>query len=79
MEIGFLLSEPAMAFPAGRLMAVRGGRLSVLAPDGWRPVPGRRPDGARPVSREGAAEWCAREGRDAGVLDVVPGPGDDRG
>lgn len=64
-----------MAFPRGRLLAVRGGRLYVLAPDGWDVVGGRRPEGARPISREEAEGWCRFEGVEVGVLDAVPAPG----
>ncbi|WP_447005441.1 hypothetical protein ACRAKI_02585 [Saccharothrix isguenensis] len=74
MEVRFLRAEPTMAFPRGRLLAVRGGRLHVLAPDGWDVVGGARPEGARPISREDAAEWCGYEGADAAVLDTVPSP-----
>jgi hypothetical protein len=74
MEVRFLRAEPTMAFPRGRLLAVRGGRLHVLAPDGWDVLGGVRPEGARPVSREDAAEWCRFEGFDEAVLDAVPSP-----
>jgi hypothetical protein len=63
-----------MAFPRGRLLAVSGGRLYVLAPDGWDVVGGRRPEGARPISREEAERWCRFEGFEGGVLDQVPSP-----
>ncbi|MFD0206345.1 MULTISPECIES: hypothetical protein [Saccharothrix] len=73
MDVTYLRGEVAMAFPRGRLMAVRGGRLYVLAPDGWDVVGGRRPEGARPIGREEAAEWCRFEGIGEEVLDEVPG------
>lgn len=74
MDVVFLRAEASMAFPRGRLLAVRGGRLYVLAPDGWDVVSGSRPEGARPISRDEAAAWCRFEGFDGGVLDVVPVP-----
>ena len=73
MDVRYLRAEATMAFPRGRLLAVRGGRLYVLAPDGWDAVGGRRPEGARPISREEAAEWCRFEGFGGEVLDQVPG------
>ncbi|XVS65011.1 hypothetical protein ACQPYE_02810 [Actinosynnema sp. CA-299493] len=63
-----------MAFPRGRLLAVSGGRLYVLAPDGWDVVGGVRPEGARPISREEAEGWCRFEGFGVEVLDEVPVP-----
>ena len=74
MEVTFLRGESTMAFPRGRLLAVRGGRLYVLAPDGWDVVGGSRPEGARPVGREEAVAWCRYEGIDVEVLDAVPRP-----
>jgi hypothetical protein len=74
MEVRFLRAEPTMAFPRGRLLAVRGGRLHVLAPDGWDVLGGPRPEGARPISRSEAAEWCLFEGFEEEVLDAVPAP-----
>ncbi|GAA3847647.1 hypothetical protein GCM10022243_12200 [Saccharothrix violaceirubra] len=74
MDVRYLRTEPTMAFPRGRLLAVRGGRLYVLAPDGWDPVGGVRPEGARPMSRAEAGQWCGFEGRDTAVLDAVPAP-----
>ena len=57
MDVTYLRAEASMAFPRGRLLAVRGGKLWVLAPDGWDPVGGPRPEGARPISREDAVRW----------------------
>ncbi|MBP2340545.1 hypothetical protein JOF41_006723 [Saccharothrix coeruleofusca] len=74
MDTRYLLTQAAMAFPRGRLLAVRGGRLHVLAPDGWDVVGGPRPDGARPISREEAEDWCEHEGWDLALLDRVPLP-----
>lgn len=74
MDVRFLRAEPTMAFPRGRLLAVRGGRLHVLAPDGWDVVGGARPESAKPVTRDDAAEWCRFEGYDEAVLDAVPAP-----
>ncbi|MEU4446319.1 hypothetical protein AB0K14_04040 [Actinosynnema sp. NPDC050801] len=74
VEVRFLRAEPSMAYPRGRLLAVRGGRLHVLAPDGWDVVGGPRPEGARPISREDAVRWCRFEGFEEAVLDAVPVP-----
>ncbi|WP_367132826.1 hypothetical protein [Saccharothrix sp. HUAS TT1] len=74
VDVRFLRAEPTMAFPRGRLLAVRGGRLHVLAVDGWDVVGGVRPEGARPISREDAVEWCRFEGFGEGELDAVPAP-----
>ncbi|MEV0679765.1 hypothetical protein AB0I60_24890 [Actinosynnema sp. NPDC050436] len=73
MDVRFLRTEPTMAFPRGRLLAVRGGRLTVLAPDGWDPVGGRA-DHAEPITREQAEDWCEREGWPSDLLDAVPTP-----
>ncbi|MFT7839424.1 hypothetical protein Q5530_25035 [Saccharothrix sp. BKS2] len=75
VDVRFMRAEPTMAFPRGRLLAVRGGRLHVLAHDGWDVVGGARPEGARPVSRAEAEEWCRYEGADPALLDTVPTPG----
>ncbi|TQM81409.1 hypothetical protein FHX81_3774 [Saccharothrix saharensis] len=75
MDVTYLRAEASMAFPRGRLLAVRGGKLWVLAPDGWDPVGGPRPEGARPISREDAVRWCRFEGFGPDVLDAVPLPG----
>ncbi|MEV8438491.1 hypothetical protein AB0425_14025 [Actinosynnema sp. NPDC051121] len=74
MAVTYLRGEASMAFPRGRLLAVSGGRLYVLAPDGWDVVGGSRPEGARPISTEEAAEWCRFEGFGGGALDQVPSP-----
>ncbi|PRY46437.1 hypothetical protein [Umezawaea tangerina] len=71
-EVRYLRTEASMAFPKGRLLALRGETLHVLAPDGWDRV-GRTAAGARSISRGEAEEWCAVEGWDVGLLDVVPG------
>lgn len=70
--VRFLRTEPTMAFPFGRLVAVRDGRHHVLAPDGWDPLGTRRPPAAQPLSREEAEDWCEREGWDLHLLDAVP-------
>lgn len=74
MAVRYLRAEPTMAFPRGRLLAVSGGRLYVLAPDGWDVVGGPRPEGARPIGREEAEDWCRFEGVEVEVLDAVPVP-----
>ncbi|WP_433267896.1 hypothetical protein ACQPZF_02800 [Actinosynnema sp. CS-041913] len=73
MGVRYLRTEPTMVFPHGRLLAVRGGKLHVLAPDGWDPV-STRADRARPISREEAEDWCEHEGWDLHLLDTVPIP-----
>jgi hypothetical protein len=72
--VRFLRTEPAMAFPHGRLLALRGGRLHVLAPDGWDLIGGRSADSAQPISHEEAEDWCEREGWDLHLLEAVPRP-----
>ncbi len=71
MDVRYLRTEPTMVFPRGRLLAVRAGRLHVLAPDGWDPIGGRA-EHARPVTREEAEDWCEHEGWDLNLLDNVP-------
>ena len=65
-------TEATMAYPEGRLVAVRDALLYVLAPDGWsswaRP-PHPTPD---PLTREEAEDWCERQGWDLELLDAVP-------
>jgi hypothetical protein len=70
--VRFLRTEPTMAFPEGRLLALRDGRLHVLAPDGWTHLSLPRPAGATPLTREEAEDWCEREGWDLHLLDQVP-------
>jgi hypothetical protein len=70
--VRFLRTEPTMAFPDGRLLALRDGQLHVLAPDGWTHLGGRRPAGPTALSREEAEDWCEREGWDLHLLDAVP-------
>ncbi|CCH27876.1 hypothetical protein ABZ816_06595 [Actinosynnema sp. NPDC047251] len=73
MDVSYLRTAPTMAFPHGRLLAVRGGRLNVLAPDGWDAVDGRV-EHALPLTRKEAEDWCEREGRPLTLLDEVPVP-----
>ena len=61
-----------MAFPRGRLLAVREGRRYVLAPDGWTPLGSGRLSGPTSMNRKEAEDWCAREGCDLHLLDQVP-------
>jgi hypothetical protein len=70
--VRFLRTEPTMAFPRGRLLAVRDDRRYVLAPDGWTALGGNRLSSPTPMSRKEAEDWCAREGRDRHLLDEVP-------
>ncbi|MCS7478950.1 hypothetical protein ACFFQW_36460 [Umezawaea endophytica] len=70
-EVRYLRTEASMAFPHGRLLALRGGSLHVLAPDGWDRV-ARTASGARSISRVEAEDWCESEGWDLDLLDEVP-------
>ncbi|MGQ0836993.1 hypothetical protein [Actinokineospora sp.] len=70
--VRYLRTEPSMAFPDGRLLALRDGRLHVLAPDGWTRLAYPRPPAAVWLTREAAEDWCEREGWDLHLLDDVP-------
>lgn len=70
--VRFLRTEPSMAFPEGRLLALRDGQLHLLAPDGWTRLGRSRPDTATWLTREAAEDWCEREGWDLNLLDAVP-------
>jgi hypothetical protein len=70
--VRFLRTEPTMAFPEGRLLAMREAQLHVLAPDGWTRLAGTRPTGATTLTRQDAEDWCEREGWDLHLLDQVP-------
>ena len=70
-EVRYLRTEASMAFPHGRLLALRGEALHVLAPDGWDRV-ARTAAGARSISRAEAEAWCASEGWKSELLDEVP-------
>lgn len=61
-----------MAYPDGRLLALRDDRLYVLAVDGWSAIGHGRPPGARWLVREEAEQWCTQQGWGAAVLDEVP-------
>jgi hypothetical protein len=61
-----------MAYPDGRLLAVRDERLYVLAIDGWSAIGHGHPSGAQWLVRDEAEEWCAQQGLEAHVLDEVP-------
>lgn len=71
-QVRFLRTERTMAFPDGRLLALRAGLLHVLAPDGWTKLSQARPDGAAWLRREEAEDWCERQGWDLHLLDDVP-------
>jgi hypothetical protein len=71
-EVRYLRTEASMAFPHGRLLALRAGSLHVLATDGWDRV-GRTATGARSISRAEAEAWCETEGWAPVLLDQVPG------
>jgi len=70
--VRFLRSEPTMAYPEGRLLALPGHGLYVLAPDGWARVRAEPPTGAINLSRAEAEAWCARQGWERRVLDELP-------
>jgi hypothetical protein len=73
--VRFLRTESTMAYPEGRLLALRAGAMHVLAPDGWTRLRANRPPGTAWLSREEAEDWCEREGWDLGLLDRVPSGG----
>ncbi len=68
----FLRTESTMAFPDGRLLAIRDGQLHVLAPDGWTHLATPEPANATTLTREEAEDWCEHEGWDLHLLDEVP-------
>ncbi|WP_436493521.1 hypothetical protein [Actinokineospora sp. HUAS TT18] len=70
--VRFLRTEASMAFPEGRLLALRDGAVHVLAADGWTRLGRERPSTAVWLSREAAEDWCEREGWDLNLLDHVP-------
>lgn len=70
--VRFLRTEATMAFPDGRLLALREGHLHVLAPDGWTRLRSTRPPGTSWLTREEAEDWCEREGWPLHLLNEVP-------
>jgi hypothetical protein len=68
----FLCTEHTMAYPDGRLLAVHGGRLHLLGPEGWTALAKGRPPGAVPLTRQDAEDWCERQGWDLHLLDAIP-------
>jgi hypothetical protein len=70
--VRFLRTQATMAFPEGRLLALRDGRLFVLAPDGWTRLRGERPTGSDWLAREEAEDWCERVGWPLHLLSEVP-------
>lgn len=70
--VRFLRTESTMAYPAGRLLALRDGGLHALAPDGWIALGRTLPAGAAPMTREEAEDWCEAAGWDLHLLDAVP-------
>ncbi len=70
--VRFLRTEATMAFPEGRLLALRDGQLHVLAPDGWTRLRSTRPPGTSWLTREEAEDWCEREGWALHLLNEVP-------
>lgn len=71
--VRFLRTEPVMAYPDGRLLAVRAGTVHVLGADGWSPLSAPVPATAEPLTRQDAQDWLRRRDRDPAVLDAVPG------
>jgi hypothetical protein len=65
-------TEATMAYPEGRLLALRDGVVHVLAPDGWSKLGQDIPRGAGLLTREAAEDWCERQGWDLELLDAVP-------
>lgn len=72
--VRFLRTEPTMAYPEGRLLAVAEGQGYVLAADGWTKLGHRLPAGAVPLTREEAEDWCERQGWDLHFLERTPRP-----
>jgi hypothetical protein len=70
--VRFLRTQAPMAFPEGRLLALRAGRLHLLAPDGWTELRMERPRGSTWLTREEAEDWCEREGWPLDLLNTVP-------
>jgi hypothetical protein len=70
--VRFLRTEPTMAYPDGRLLALRDEQLYVLAPDGWIRLRAGRPAGTTPMTREEAEDWCDHTGWDPTLLDTAP-------
>lgn len=71
--VRFLRTEATMAFPGGRLLAIRDGQVHVLSQDGWSRLGTTRPARAQPLTRKDAVDWCERAGWDPRLLDEVPG------
>jgi hypothetical protein len=61
-----------MAYPEGRLLAVRESVRHVLTPDGWAPLSAPVPAGAETLTRQDAEDWCERQGWDLELLNDVP-------
>lgn len=74
-EVRFLRTQSTMAYPEGRLLALREGMLHVLAPDGWTHLRTERPRGTTWLTREEAEDWCEREGWPLHLLNEVPRAG----
>jgi hypothetical protein len=74
--VRFVRTEPTMAFPEGRLIAVvdpNGTQvLFVLAADGWSPLSAPAPPDAVPLTIQDAEDWCERQGWDLELLNRVP-------
>jgi hypothetical protein len=67
-----MCTEAVMAYPEGRLLAVRDSELYVLAAHGWSRIPADVPRNAMPLTREEAEDRCERQGWDLELLAAVP-------
>lgn len=65
-------TEATMAYPEGRLIAVRDAVPHVLGPNGWSRLGEAVPPSAEPLTREEAEDWCEQQGWDLELLNSVP-------
>ena len=72
--VRFLRTQATMAFPEGRLLALREGQLYVLAPDGWTRLRTERPRGSTWLTHEEAEDWCEAQAWPLHLLNEVPRP-----
>jgi hypothetical protein len=70
--VRYIRTEATMAFPDGRLIAIRDTALYVLVADGWSTLTSEVPPHAVPLTREDAEDWCEHQGWDLELLDAVP-------
>lgn len=74
--VRFLRTEPVMAYPDGRLLAVRATAAHVLGPAGWSVLSAPVPTTAEVLTRQEAVAWVSRRGWDPAMLDAVPDEAD---